>query len=55
MDEADHYPSHEEEEKTEIRTNPNQEVRTFDIQDLELRMDGDKPTVVGYGAWNRCL
>ena len=50
MDEADHYPSHEEEEKTEIRTNPNQEVRTFDIQDLELRMDGDKPTVVGYGA-----
>lgn len=49
IDEADHYPSHEE-EKTEIRTNPNQEVRTFDIQDLELRMDGDKPTVVGYGA-----
>lgn len=49
IDEADHYPSHEE-EKTEIRTNPNQEVRTFEIQDLELRMDGDKPTVVGYGA-----
>ena len=50
MDEADHYPEHEEEEKTEIRTNPNQEIRTFDVQDLELRMDGDKPTVVGYGA-----
>ena len=50
MDEADHYPGHEEEEKTEIRTNPNQEIRTFDVQDLELRMDGDKPTVVGYGA-----
>ena len=49
MDEADHYPGHEE-EKTEIRTNPNTEVRTFDVQDLELRMDGDKPTVVGYGA-----
>ena len=49
MDEADHYPGHDE-EKTEIRTNPNQEVRTFDVQDLELRMDGDKPTVVGYGA-----
>jgi len=49
MDEADHYPGHEE-EKTEIRTNPNAEVRTFDVQDLELRMDGDKPTVVGYGA-----
>ena len=44
------FPSHDPEEKTEIRTNPNQEVRTFDIQDLELRMDGDKPTVVGYGA-----
>ena len=50
MDEADHYPGHEEEEKTEIRTNPNQEIRTFDVQDLELRMDGDNPTVVGYGA-----
>jgi len=49
MDEADHYPGHEE-EKSEIRTNPNKEVRTFDVQDLELRMDGDKPIVVGYGA-----
>ena len=50
MDEADHYPSHDDEEKTEIRNNPNTEVRTFDVQNLELRMDGDKPTVVGYGA-----
>lgn len=50
MDEADHYPGHDDEEKTEIRNNPNKEVRTFDVQDLELRMDGDKPTVVGYGA-----
>ena len=33
-----------------MRNNPNAEVRTFDVQDLELRMDGDKPTVVGYGA-----
>ena len=49
MDEADHYPGHEE-EKAEVRTNPNAEVRTFDVQELELRMDGDKPTVVGYGA-----
>ncbi len=46
----EHTPYHEEEEKSEIRTNPNQEIRTFDVQDLELRMDGDKPTVVGYGA-----
>ncbi len=50
MDEADHYPSHDDEEKSEVRTNPNKEVRTFNVQDLELRMDGDKPTVVGYGA-----
>ena len=50
MDESDHYPGHDDEEKTEIRNNPNKEVRTFDVQDLELRMDGDKPTVVGYGA-----
>ena len=46
----EHTPYHEEEEKSEIRSNPNAEVRTFDVQDLELRMDGDKPTVVGYGA-----
>ncbi len=28
----------------------NKEIRTIDVQDLELRMDGDKQTVVGYGA-----
>jgi HK97 family phage prohead protease len=50
MDESDHYPGHDDEEKTEIRNNPNKEVRTFNVQDLELRMDDDKPTVVGYGA-----
>ena len=50
MDEAEHTPYHDDEEKSEVRTNPNKEVRTFDVQDLELRMDGDKPTVVGYGA-----
>jgi HK97 family phage prohead protease len=50
MDESDHYPGHDDEEKTEIRNNPNKEVRTFDVQDLELRMEDDKPTVVGYGA-----
>ena len=50
MNMNEHTPYHDEEEKSEIRTNPNKEVRTFDVQDLELRMDGDKPTVVGYGA-----
>jgi len=50
MNMNEHTPYHEEEEKSEIRSNPNAEVRTFDVQDLELRMDGDKPTVVGYGA-----
>ena len=28
----------------------NKEVRTFNVQDLELRMDGENPVVVGYGA-----
>jgi len=28
----------------------NKEIRTIDVQDLELRMDGDNPIVVGYGA-----
>ena len=28
----------------------NKEIRTIDVQDLELRMDGDKQTIVGYGA-----
>ena len=50
MDESEHTPYHDDEEKSEVRTNPNKEVRTFNVQDLELRMDGDKPTVVGYGA-----
>ena len=50
MNMNEHYPYHDEEEKSEIRTNLNKEIRTFDVQDLELRMDGDKPTVVGYGA-----
>ena len=50
MNMNEHTPYHDEEEKSEIRTNPNKEIRTFDVQDLELRMDGDKQTVVGYGA-----
>ena len=50
----DHKPDHDDEDDMKrplyMRNNPNAEVRTFDVQDLELRMDGDKPTVVGYGA-----
>ena len=38
------------EEEKQNRSNPNKEVRTFNVQDLELRMDGDNATVVGYGA-----
>lgn len=46
----EHYPSHEEEKKSEIRINPNKEIRTIQVQDLEVRMDGDKPKVVGYAS-----
>ena len=49
----DHTPDHDEDEMKKplyMRNNPNAEVRTFDVQNLELRMNGDKPTVVGYGA-----
>ena len=52
-DMSDHNPDHDEDEMKRplyMRNNPNAEVRTFDVQDLELRMDDEKPTVVGYGA-----
>jgi len=53
MNMNEHTPEHDEDEMKKplyMRNNPNAEVRTFDVQNLELRMDGDKPTVVGYGA-----
>lgn len=37
-------------EEVSLRSNPNKEVRTFDVQGLELRMEGDKMQVAGYGA-----
>ena len=40
----------EEEDKSEIRNIPNKEVRTFNVENLELRVDIDNKTVVGYGA-----
>ena len=43
----EHYPGHD---KSLVRSNNNKEVRTFDVQNLELRMEGDNATVVGYGA-----
>ena len=52
-DMSDHTPDHDEDEMKRplyMRNNPNAEIRTFDVQDLELRMDDDKATVVGYGA-----
>ena len=52
-DMSDHTPDHDDDEMKRplyMRNNPNAEVRTFDVQDLELRMDDDKATVVGYGA-----
>ena len=40
----------QEEEKSESRSIPNKEVRTFNVENLELRVDGDNKNVVGYGA-----
>tara|TARA_R100000963_G_C4629477_1_gene94918 strand:- start:59 stop:871 length:813 start_codon:yes stop_codon:yes gene_type:complete len=34
----------------EMRTNPDKEVRTFEVKDLELRQEGDSNTVVGYAS-----
>ena len=46
----EHYPGHDEDDKSLVRSNNNKEVRTFEVQNLELRMEGDNATVVGYGA-----
>lgn len=40
----------EDEYKSEARSIPNKEVRTFNVENLELRMDGDIKKVIGYGA-----
>ena len=52
MEENDHIEGHEEDEKETIysRSNPNAEIRTFNVQDLELRQEGDDNVVVGYGS-----
>jgi HK97 family phage prohead protease len=51
MEENDHIEGHDEEDKPMgYRSNPNKEIRTFNVQDLELRQDGDDNVVVGYGS-----
>ena len=40
----------EDEYKSEARSIPNKEVRTFNVENLELRMEGDVKKVIGYGA-----
>tara|TARA_R110002012_G_scaffold13648_4_gene57982 strand:- start:8503 stop:9810 length:1308 start_codon:yes stop_codon:yes gene_type:complete len=52
-EENEHIEGHEEEEEVETiykRSNPNAEIRTFNIQDLDLRQEGDDNVVVGYGS-----
>ena len=34
----------------EMRTNPNKEIRTFNVENLELRQEGEDNVVVGYGS-----
>ena len=52
MEENDHIEGHDEEDDKPMgyRSNPNKEIRTFNVQDLELRQDGDDNIVVGYGS-----
>ena len=54
MEENEHIEGHEEEEEEEkpmgYRSNPNKEVRTFNVQNLELREEGDSNVVVGYAS-----
>ena len=49
MDEAEHYPGHEE-DKSEVRKITDKEVRTFNVSNIEVRNDDGKNVVVGYGA-----
>ena len=53
MEENEHIEGHEEEEEEKpmgYRSNPNKEVRTFNVQNLELREEGDSNVVVGYAS-----
>ena len=50
MEENEHIEGHEEEEEKPMgyRSNPNKEVRTFNVQNLELREEGDSNVVVSF-------
>ena len=51
MEDNDHYDGHDEDDKPMgYRSNPNKEIRTFNVQNLELRQEGDENVVVGYGS-----
>ena len=51
-EENEHIEGHEEEEVETIykRSNPDKEIRTFNVQNLELREEGDSNVVVGYAS-----
>ncbi len=45
-----HKDDEEDDKPLGYRSNPNKEIRTFNVQDLELRQEGDDNVVVGYGS-----
>tara|TARA_R100001463_G_scaffold98348_1_gene152848 strand:+ start:3901 stop:5556 length:1656 start_codon:yes stop_codon:yes gene_type:complete len=53
MEENDHIEGHDEEEEKKpmgYRSNPSKEIRTFNVENLELRQEGEENIVVGYGS-----
>ena len=53
MEENDHIEGHDEEEEKKpmgYRSNPSKEIRTFNVENLELRQEGEDNIVVGYGS-----
>ena len=45
-----HKDDEEEDKPMGYRSNPNKEIRTFNVQDLEIRQEGEDNVVVGYGS-----
>ena len=53
MEENDHIEGHDQEEDKKpigYRSNPSKEIRTFNVENLELRQEGEDNIVVGYGS-----